>query len=536
MSSLAAGDHIIERHTDDAVALLLAPWRYAWGVRPHRVEGFERPERNGVVYARWWNPEKPGKDKRDKISLDLKVREVASGPIVPALVEAAEAAVRALQARLLSGLPARTAPVAPAPAGPLTMRAGFNLALVPVTGKYATTTTRRYRDMQLFRDRLFGDAGDPGPLVDPRQPWEALTAGTAQTLWRTIANRHLASDRRDYGPRAAEQLVDALYTVAAWLRQAGKIAPTAALPREGWRSRLKDDWAEITDVARPETPERPRHTSDEYRRLLKASWDPSVDPRCRLLVQLALECRLGQALRCRRRMLTLPGIPPEQYDTAEAGTLGSLRIPGSRKKRGEVVYFTADQRRAADQALATYLQNYEAAYLAGRIQDYWIFVGSRMRPLGAAGERWPRRVRPGAKPWSRDGARTAWQALEAIAGIPHVKGRGWYGMRRVATDIAEPLISDPRVKDSLGGWVNRRTRPAIYQAEAGEEVRAAAAAVRHQMRTGAATALPPSYLALVGSGVSTAQEEKLDTLLGQLSHVERTRLAQRLISQLAANA
>jgi len=46
----------------------------------------------------------------------------------------------------------------------------------------------------------------------------------------------------------------------------------------------------------------------------------------------------------------------------------------------------------------------------------------------------------------------AFKKSEACAGVPHVKGRGWYGLRRVAADLAEEITTDARVKDCLGGW------------------------------------------------------------------------------------
>jgi hypothetical protein len=52
-----------------------------------------------------------------------------------------------------------------------------------------------------------------------------------------------------------------------------------------------------------------------------------------------------------------------------------------------------------------------------------------MRMLDENGRRWTRKVRAGVKPFSRDGARVAFKALEAIAKVDHVEGRGWYGLR-----------------------------------------------------------------------------------------------------------
>ena len=68
-------------------------------------------------------------------------------------------------------------------------------------------------------------------------------------------------------------------------------------------------------------------------------------------------------------------------------------------------------------ALAGYLANYEAAWQAEGIAEYYLFPGSRMRMLDDEGTRWTRRVRAGVKPMSRDGARVAFKQQEAIAKI-----------------------------------------------------------------------------------------------------------------------
>jgi hypothetical protein len=65
-----------------------------------------------------------------------------------------------------------------------------------------------------------------------------------------------------------------------------------------------------------------------------------------------------------------------------------------------------------------------------------------------------------------------------------VEGRGWYGLRRVAADLAEELTPDARVKNVLGGWVSSETRTRIYQDQQSKGVRANAANVRRRMRVG----------------------------------------------------
>ena len=85
---------------------------------------------------------------------------------------------------------------------------------------------------------------------------------------------------------------------------------------------------------------------------------------------------------------------------------------------------------------------------------------------------------------SRDGARRAFQALEKIAGVPHVPGRGWYGLRRIATDLAETATTDDRVRDRLGSWQDSETRKQIYQDRMTQQLRAEAASVRREIRHG----------------------------------------------------
>jgi hypothetical protein len=68
--------------------------------------------------------------------------------------------------------------------------------------------------------------------------------------------------------------------------------------------------------------------------------DPRVDPRIRLAIELAAECRTGQVLRCTRRMLVPPDLAPNGYEAAPPGALGQVEVPDAGKKHGEVVVLT----------------------------------------------------------------------------------------------------------------------------------------------------------------------------------------------------
>jgi len=186
--------------------------------------------------------------------------------------------------------------------------------------------------------------------------------------------------------------------------------------------------------------------------------DARVDPRIRLAIELAAECRTGQVLRCTRRMLVLPEVAPNEYESDPSRWLGQIEIPGAGKKHGEVVVLTPEQRRAVDDALAGYLANYEAAWAVGEIEDYYLFPGSKMRMLDDSGRRWTRKIRAGVKPLSRDGARVAFRQLEAIAKVHHVQGRGWYGLRRIAADLAESATTASRTASADGRTRRRGSR------------------------------------------------------------------------------
>ena len=64
---------------------------------------------------------------------------------------------------------------------------------------------------------------------------------------------------------------------------------------------------------------------------------------------------------------------------------------------------------------------------------------------------WFRSRRLPCWPVSRESALTWYLDLEAQAAVPHVNGRGWYGVRRLAHDRVADETSDPRVSDGLFG-------------------------------------------------------------------------------------
>ena len=173
--------------------------------------------------------------------------------------------------------------------------------------------------MVKYRDRLFGGSRHVG-LIDPDLTWSEFVPAEARALWRKMADRHMATRGEEFGVRAAEGVIDSLYSVAAWFREEQRITADTPRPPTQWRKAMKEEWAQRTGK-RQSRPYRPRHMKDEYRRIFAALNDSRVDPRIRLAIELAAECRTGQVLQCTRRALALPGDTPNDYDAAPPGSL-----------------------------------------------------------------------------------------------------------------------------------------------------------------------------------------------------------------------
>lgn len=436
-------------------------WSTTVTVGAQKVYAYERPDCDGVVYVRYSHPQRTGRDRRvkERVPGDVVVRDV-KGRVDPKLVRAAVLAVQQYTAPLLAGS-------APAPAqrsGGLTLAEGFDLALDLATGKYPTKSLR-WQEVDRARKKLL-------QLLGSSKQWVDVSPADARKVWRTLANRyvHAPDQRTATGPRQTEVTLDALYSVANWLRDEGHIPSTACLPTKQWRAKLKAEWEHIT--GEQAKPQRPRHTPDELRRLFEHMHDAAVDPRFALAFDLGGEQRIGQVLRSRRSDLELP-----PYDAAAGvGALGLLRVRGNDKKPTQPVYLTAEQREAVERALAGYLSRCEQAWRTGELEDYWLFPAGRFKQG---------RAKVGvAKPLTRDAALKMFHELEQVAKVPPVPGRGWYGVKRVATDLAEDVEKDERVLNAITGHRDSATRRQIYQEGERPEVLIRAAETRAKVRTG----------------------------------------------------
>lgn len=73
--------------------------------------------------------------------------------------------------------------------------------------------------------------------------------------------------------------------------------------------------------------------------------------------------------------------------------------------------------------------------------------------------------------------------LEEALEIEHVEGRGWHGLRCIASDLSGDITDDERVREVLGGWESRSgTRARIYESDERPAVLRKAARVRRVLR------------------------------------------------------
>lgn len=408
-------------------------WSQSVGCYGRTVRVEERRS-GGFLYLVWSDGGKPRKR-----SLGHNDRNVA-------ISQAEELSTRLDRERRLAQLPARAR-------GLLTLEEGIALAFVPSTGMYPTRTKHAQESRKL--------AERGAEILGRTLFWAELTPGKVQLLVRVLARRSV----NGRGMRTAEYMCDVLYSIANWLREEGLIPERAAMPRKNWKARLREDWETLTGVG--PAVNRPRYSIHETAALFRAL--PQADPRLALLLDLAAELRVGQALHARRTDLML--------DAAGGFGIGQFVVHGRIKKPGETVDLHPELREQVDAALTSgYLAAAEAAYQAHAISNYYLFPSGRLKNGRATVEQCTDRV------LGLTAIRKMFRALETRAGVEHRPGRGFYGLRRAATDLAPEFTSDSRVLNRLTGHLNSETRERVYQDRAHELVRARAATVRRDMR------------------------------------------------------
>jgi hypothetical protein len=200
--------------------------------------------------------------------------------------------------------------------------------------------------------------------------------------------------------------------------------------------------------------------------------------------------------------------------------LGRLRVRGRGKKKGSVIDIDSALRAQIDYEItAGYLRECERAYQGegpDSISDYALFAQGRL-VRGAVP------VRPNGKylsPLSKRGMLDFFHALEQFAGVDHVPGRGWYGLRRLWTDLGEEYLKSKRAKEMLSSHARgSRMSEQVYQSKEDElAIREAArgrAAIREALVTGQisdATALRIAVSQALQAADPTTLRRVLDVL------------------------
>ncbi|GMV04682.1 MAG: hypothetical protein AMXMBFR53_09620 [Gemmatimonadota bacterium] len=431
---------------------------------------WERTDRGGAVYARWWRRKDGRRGYWAKKALGIPLRDSTTGLVDPNLEREILRRASALHRDLIAGT------LDPRPADRLTVAAGVDRFLAIGPGANAVRT-RRYDDLRRAGRVIEEHLGSS-------TPWSALGLDTGPRLWRSLAEQ-VRRKGDGSGLAGTEFTVGALFQIADWLRGRGLISAAACPRPPRWKEALRQDWRQITCNARP--PLRgsgaDRYSVDELRRLLVHA--RRVDPRLDLALALGLEGRLGQVI---------AGVHRRDLDLSNSGAWGHgrVRIPGNGGKHGTIIDLDAPLRERVERELADgYLRALETAHQLGQLADYPLMpAGGLVRGLIPAPLRSAR-----VRAWSKASLSRAWRQLELLAGVPHVRGRGWRGVRKALADLAWELgtsartpaggriMVDGQVLDELGGWARgSATRERVYRARQDAHVQRAVADLRRAVR------------------------------------------------------
>ena len=207
----------------------------------------------------------------------------------------------------------------------------------------------------------------------------------------------------------------------------------------------------------------------------------TIDPRIRLVVELGAALRLGQVCRTMRSQVDMSALllSPDAEDLEDGElipALGRVDVQGSGNKQAPGLVLNTITRRALDDAFLGYLSEFEALYQAGTIEDYPLCPGGRLRRGITAPD-----GRHSGTPAGRDTISTWFHEFEAAAGVERQPGRGWYGLRRVYTDLAPKHTANERTLNTVSGTSTAMRKR--YQEEESVEAQIDAARVTEAIRT-----------------------------------------------------
>lgn len=412
--------------TAPRLRVVTGPWSATVGQRPFLVHVEERVARGSVAYLRWWDVQA---DNWRAASTGVKLRDVKGRLMPGATAEAIELGQQ--KAAALQG-PATATPLA---GSHLTLEEGWLRVSHPETGRWPMSTPHR-REAERAMQFVMAVLGRGMPFV-------AIRKAELRKVWRAkikeLEAAHGAGPVRQ-GHRGAEIVIARLLTVAAWLRDEELLPAGACVAPRVWKQELLGDWRTLRGETRDPEPHRPRFTMAEAAAIIAKV--PEVDPRLALLIELGLELRPGQVARCRRSDLDL-----------EAST---LRVHGQGKKKGVTVELTEPQHMAVLHALT---DGYLATLEAGQ-GDFPLFPQGKLAGRSKGAPRASERQRTAA-PLLETTLGEWFRVAEKLAGVPHVRGRGLYGFRRLAVDQSDGL--DALALQEMGGWTDEQTPNRIYR-------------------------------------------------------------------------
>lgn len=399
-------------------------WSEEVGVRPYRVIAEERIDRKGMVYLRSWD----GAARRWRpVSTGLKVRN-QDGTLSPRKVTAVLAATMAHHAALTQGKEGEAV-------APLTILRGLELVTDKHSGKYPKESAHRKEvERELTR---------AAAILGANRTWNSLRPIDLVTLYRKRAAQ--LAEAGHVGRRGAEITVARMLAVAEWLRGNGLIEVGACHAPKEW----KQTWGGEIEGSEPK---RPRHTREEMVAIFAAT--AQVDPRLGLMYRVGVGLRMGQLIRVRRSHLTLDG--PE-------GT-GALMVAGKGKKHGGLVVLLPEEMAVLRDVLTTgFLAPLEAEREAGRVKDYPLFpqgplTGGRRTP----GEGVCRVAQATAPHCTMSAVRKWFKEAAVIAGVPEIKGRVTYGVKRAVVDRGKDLKLSRDALASLGLWKGTEMADRVY--------------------------------------------------------------------------
>jgi hypothetical protein len=239
---------------------------------------------------------------------------------------------------------------------------------------------------------------------------------------------------------------------------------------------------------------KPRHTVEEQIKLYAALDESGVDRRLALLLRIGGgEQRMGQVRTTMR----------SRVDLSEGAGIGYgvVRPRGRKRKKASPIFLNAEERAFLDVAMTDgYLRELEAAYQARRISDYPLFCSGKLRHPRRYVKEIKKQVTdytvPGVIPLDRrkhtpiDKGTLSWEfhELERVAGVDVIEGRGWYGLRRLTSDLFEELaktmegVGQKELNIAQSWDANSRVREGIYQNKERVKALAIAAELRRKAR------------------------------------------------------